>query len=580
MSEVVDLTAFGGGDVPPAAVAPRVAVAAAAVSTIVLLDDDSDEDSIDRRRNRRKRRRQNHSSPASEVTVVETQQVTPRAELVVLEVFPDCALTYIQTVLPQHGGNPEAVIAHLLENKDYPKAKVAMDAPLVRVEQRWKYDYMSQSSFTSSGLYLHQATDQLLADFPFLNKKGASCALLKFGRHYAIAHDRILSAVKGSKVRQGDDELETSQYHRVVDALAGKQLDGSQSAAMKEIVGTSAGSLAKRPRKSCQSALVTEATLLEEVQYVKDKLKAWLETNRQRSDRVLHKKKAVDEGVAVECSCCFDQFDIGDMVACREEGHVFCVDCLKAFVENLVFGKGNLGIDDKSKQPNLEVKCFHGDGCSSGFDRLLLEKALPPKTLEKYDEVQFQATIQRAGLSDIFSCPKCGYQASLPASQKIFCCPVAGCVFESCKDCGEASHIPLRCDEVEKERETKGRLTVEEAISAAKIRKCPNPKCGKSFIKSDGCNKMRCSCGTLVCYVCRQRIRDYSHFCQTAHCDHKTCGKCRLYTNAEQDDALAMKEAGLKAASEVKAGTGAECGAAGSVDIDVDSILKEPAKRR
>jgi len=40
------------------------------------------------------------------------------------------------------------------------------------------------------------------------------------------------------------------------------------------------------------------------------------------------------------------------------------------------------------------------------------------------------------------------------------------------------------CDEIEKASETKGRITVEEAITAAKIRKCP--KCGKGFIKSDG----------------------------------------------------------------------------------------------
>jgi hypothetical protein len=55
------------------------------------------------------------------------------------------------------------------------------------------------------------------------------------------------------------------------------------------------------------------------------------------------------------------------------------------------------------------------------------------------------------------------------------------------------------CDEVEKGNVTKGRLLVEEAISAAKIRKCPN--CKKAFIKSDGCNKITCGCGTKSCYI-------------------------------------------------------------------------------
>jgi len=79
------------------------------------------------------------------------------------------------------------------------------------------------------------------------------------------------------------------------------------------------------------------------------------------------------------------------------------------------------------------------------------------------------------------------------------------------------------------------------------------------------------SCRTLSCYICRQQVQDYSHFCQTAHCKHKKCGKCVLYTNADEDDAMAMREAGLKAASEVETRN-----ADNDVRIDVDSILKDP----
>ena len=50
---------------------------------------------------------------------------------------------------------------------------------------------------------------------------------------------------------------------------------------------------------------------------------------------------------------------------------------------------------------------------------------------------------------------------------------------------------------MEKEAETKGRVTVEEAISQAKIRYCP--KCKKAFLKESGCNKMTCGCGTKSC---------------------------------------------------------------------------------
>jgi hypothetical protein len=72
-----------------------------------------------------------------------------------------------------------------------------------------------------------------------------------------------------------------------------------------------------------------------------------------------------------------------------------------------------------------------------------------------------------------------------------------------------------------------------------------------------------------VCYLCQAKIKDYSHFCQTPHCNHKeTCNKCPLYTNAEEDDVRAMREAGFAAAEKVK-----ETVVGTEVTIDVNSIL-------
>lgn len=168
----------------------------------------------------------------------------------------------------------------------------------------------------------------------------------------------------------------------------------------------------------------------------------------------------------------------------------------------------------------------------------------------------------------------------------------------------------VRCEEVEKDKkETTGRLTVEEAISAAKIRHCP--KCRKPFIKSDGwcvivvsycqlflfqlrltsipfslirdSNKITCGCGSKSCYLCRSLISDpnpYMHFCQTPHCQHKDCNRCPLHTNDKEDDVRLMREAGVQAAEEVRNQSKQEVNASGStsvdVSIDVDAILKQP----
>mmetsp|Transcript_22359 Transcript_22359/g.29784 ORF Transcript_22359/g.29784 Transcript_22359/m.29784 type:complete len:226 (+) Transcript_22359:252-929(+) len=177
----------------------------------------------------------------------------------------------------------------------------------------------------------------------------------------------------------------------------------------------------------------------------------------------------------------------------------------------------------------------------------------------------------------------------------IYHCP--SCQYESCRKCGEKPHIPLKCSEVEKENETQGRKTVEEAMTAARIRICPKPSCKKSFFKVEGCNKMTCVCGIHVCYVCRSEIPKsvgYKHFCQKPHCKHDTCKTCPLYSNAKEDDERAMREAGLEAAKEVQKrslhGSSSindhndttldrKCdNSKGEVRIDVDALLKDPAK--
>lgn len=238
---------------------------------------------------------------------------------------------------------------------------------------------------------------------------------------------------------------------------------------------------------------------------------------------------------AVECSCCFERVPIYDMVACRDEGHLFCSNCLKIYVENQIFGNGNLGVSRETKELELELKCFHGDDCSSGFDEAFLEKALPSKLLENLYAVQGQVNIERAGLANVCKCPQCGFKAVLDTARKVFSCPIVSCQFVSCRYCGEDSHSPLPCEQVKKQ--TEGRLTVEEAMSDAIIRKCPS--CSKEFVKLEGCNSIRCGCGTEVCYLCQKAIRGYKHF---------RYGKCKLFTNIDEDDARARWEAGLAAA--------------------------------
>jgi hypothetical protein len=237
---------------------------------------------------------------------------------------------------------------------------------------------------------------------------------------------------------------------------------------------------------------------------------------------------------------------------------LFCTDCMVSLVETAVFSNGTLGTNKETKRPAHEILCCHESGCQSGFRDDFLHKILPEKTWEQYCELQGKAVIELAGLGDTLgSCPKCGYHAFLPETEMIFTCPVQDCRFASCRKCGDVPHIPLRCEEAaekrKQERNETGRLAVEEALSNAKIRICP--KCKKKSIKSEGCNKISCPCGMKFCYTCRAPLDKvgYAHFCSTPHCDHTSCQKCKLHSNFQEDDDLAMKEAGITALQRYKA---------------------------
>ena len=79
-----------------------------------------------------------------------------------------------------------------------------------------------------------------------------------------------------------------------------------------------------------------------------------------------------------------------------------------------------------------------------------------------------------------------------------------------------------------------------------------------------------------MCYICRQELKGqnpYQHFCQVPHCDHKKCGKCTLYSNAEEDDEQAMREAGLSAAETYRQELQENGESGPDVNIDVDGIM-------
>jgi hypothetical protein len=64
-------------------------------------------------------------------------------------------------------------------------------------------------------------------------------------------------------------------------------------------------------------------------------------------------------------------------------------------------------------------------------------------------------------------------------------------------------------------------------MTKAFVRKCNN--CNKPFLKEEGCNRMKCTCGNLQCYVCSSNVDNYSHFDR----DNGSGKECPLYGDME-----------------------------------------------
>ena len=268
----------------------------------------------------------------------------------------------------------------------------------------------------------------------------------------------------------------------------------------------------------------------------------WLEQNDKRKlseiDLLLKNPEYQAKKPDTECGCCFNDVIKEATISCSF-GHTFCGACLSRYVQEEIFGK-----------QRAKIQCMDMSGkCTGEFSNAMLQKALSPVYLEKYEFVIAQRALKDAKVDDLFSCPFCDSIAILPKGNNIFSCPNPSCKIESCRMCKKRSHIPFKCDEVDGRSADEIRKKIEEKMTEAKVRTCP--KCSTRFFKEEGCNKMTCTkCGTFSCYICRKEIPKkvkYKHFCQKPHCTHKKCKGCPLYSNSSEDDARAVKEAGLSA---------------------------------
>lgn len=192
---------------------------------------------------------------------------------------------------------------------------------------------------------------------------------------------------------------------------------------------------------------------------------------RKKQEEAENREFAQARGTMEECGCCYDDAPLNRMAHCDADVvHWFCYTCLRRTAEAAI---GN---------SQYHLDCPSIDGCPASFSLDQRALFLDDSLVKALELIEQEAVLRMAGIENLATCPFCRYAAEYPPVEenKEFRCENPECGRVTCRLCREETHIPKTCDEVAKENTLSVRRKVEEAMSAALIRKCN--KCGFPFL--------------------------------------------------------------------------------------------------
>ncbi|XP_056309946.1 E3 ubiquitin-protein ligase RNF216 [Danio aesculapii] len=454
----------------------------------------------------------------------------------VMDLFPDVQDAYVAELIERGDLKDLNVICNiLLENPDYPKkANSVLTQSSVLLETNDSETQESENYFdyfklkTVGPEVVVQAADMLMGDFRMLSCQDIKWALNCLKGHYAITRKALFEALKKWQENSTDPSGKKKRRREPNEraCIDFKFEQGSFKLERKMYF------LEKNRRWSRGNETTLEASLVKELQFYEQKAKEMAEHEDFLLALQVNEEQYQKDGQLIECGCCCGEFAFEEMTQCTD-GHLFCKECLVKYAQEAVFGSGR-----------SELSCMDGN-CTCSFPNSELEKVLPENILCKYYERQAEEAVAATCADELVRCPFCNFPALLDKDVSLFSCPNPRCRKESCRKCHVVwkEHAGKTCEQVLERDEIRLRVAFEEKMTAARVRKCH--KCATGLVKSEGCNRMWCRCGAYMCYLCREPINGYNHFCQHARspgapCRH--CKKCSLWTDPTQDDERIIQE--------------------------------------
>ncbi|XP_043466119.1 E3 ubiquitin-protein ligase RNF216-like [Leptopilina heterotoma] len=262
----------------------------------------------------------------------------------------------------------------------------------------------------------------------------------------------------------------------------------------------------------------------------KDSLKS-LNMNQIHEFSFIYNKKIFEKDFensveeVLECQTCLTLVPASKSSTCDND-HNFCHQCIR------------LGTECKISEGIYNIPCFVK--CNGTYSQATLKTVLNSKTYNILMQKRQEESILEASVN-AESCPFCTFLQEVDEESKIFFCLNDDCRKQSCRRCKKMNHLPYECKDVLEIR--KARIYLEEKMTRALIRNCL--KCGKQFLKSEGCNRMTCVCGASQCYLCDASVAsdNYKHFNGQGSDRHDLCP---LYTDDKYQEVQSVLEVAKK----------------------------------
>jgi hypothetical protein len=263
----------------------------------------------------------------------------------VLEIFPDADVAYVQKKLREQKNNFAIVVSVLSENDNYPRQKkrnfegtpgattngngsIHGNNTIIRGTKASepKHDYSSHSaSLEISQQYRLEVMNLLMYDFSFLKKKGILVLSKQNQERYTLTRNRIHDMIVGKSPNDPPPvaasatklEQEENENYQLLRSIL---VRGSFPKETKQRMGRFY--CLHKPRKKIGVPIppITDPLLLDEHYHFEQRFQQWLRRVQNRLRGQAANKLALENGSAIECSCCFDDVAVSECVPCKKKG--------------------------------------------------------------------------------------------------------------------------------------------------------------------------------------------------------------------------------------------------------------------